>query len=113
MDYRTLADELTAALQLKMPPVAVAFCDYLPAGLAPFDGAVPAGCAFWEKAAAGAFATSAQDHALCAIGVHTHNLPHTPVTESELKDAVQAMTGLDYVRPEEIAALPVARRQSR
>ncbi|HEX2387255.1 MAG TPA: DUF169 domain-containing protein, partial [Candidatus Binatia bacterium] len=39
--------------------------------------------------------------------------PHTPATESELKDAVQAMTGLDYVRAEEVAALPVARHQAR
>jgi uncharacterized protein (DUF169 family) len=113
MDYKNVADELSAGLELKMPPIAVAFCDYLPASVAPFDGVVPAGCAFWEKAAAGAFATSAQDHALCAIGMHTHNLPHTQVTESELKDAVQAMTGLDYVRPEEVGALPVARRQAR
>jgi uncharacterized protein (DUF169 family) len=113
MDYKKIADDLTTALDLKLPPIAVAFCDQLPAGLAPFEGAVPAGCAFWQRAASGAFATSPQDHALCAIGIHTHNLRHTPATQSELQDAVEAMTGLDYVRAEEVAAIPVARRQAR
>ena len=113
MDYKKLAEDLSASLDLKLPPIAVAFRDEIPAGVAPFDGVVPAGCAFWERAAARAFATSAQDHALCAIGMHTHNLPQTAATESELRDAVQAMTGLDYVRPEEVAAIPVAPRRAR
>jgi uncharacterized protein (DUF169 family) len=113
MDYRKLADDLSAALELKMPPVAVAFCDEIPAGVAPFAGAVPAGCAFWEKAAAGAFATSAKDHELCAIGVQTHNLAGaSPSHPDELREALQVMAGLDYVRPVEIAAIPTARRSA-
>jgi uncharacterized protein (DUF169 family) len=112
MNYQELANELKSSLALSLPPIAVAFCDEVPAGVAPFDGAAPAGCAFWEKAAAGAFATTAQDHALCAIGMHTHNLPHTAATEGELKDALQAMAGLDYVRAEEVAAIPVAPRRA-
>jgi uncharacterized protein (DUF169 family) len=113
MNYQELANELKSSLALSLPVIAVAFCDEIPAGVAPFDGAAPAGCAFWEKAAAGAFATSAPDHALCAIGMHTHNLPHTAATERELKDALQAMAGLDYVRADEVAAIPVAPRRAR
>lgn len=112
MNYRNLAEVLNNSLGLSLPPIAVAFCDEIPPGVAPFDGVAPAGCAFWEKAAARAFATSAQDHALCAIGMHTHNLPHTAASESELQDGLKAMTGLDYVRPEEVAAIPVAPRRA-
>ncbi|HEY1268977.1 MAG TPA: DUF169 domain-containing protein [Candidatus Binatia bacterium] len=112
MNYQELANELNRALALSLPPIAVAFCDAVPAGVAPFDGAAPAGCAFWEKAAARAFSTSAKDHGLCAIGMHTHNLPHTAASESELQDALQAMAGLDYVRAEEVAAIPVAPRRA-
>ncbi|HEY1374241.1 MAG TPA: DUF169 domain-containing protein [Candidatus Binatia bacterium] len=113
MNYQEPANVLKSSLALSLPPIAVAFCDEIPVGVAPFDGAVPAGCAFWEKAAAGAFATTAQHHALCAIGMHTHNLPHTPATQSELQDALQAMAGLDYVRADEVAAIPVAPRRAR
>jgi uncharacterized protein (DUF169 family) len=113
LDLKKLATDLTNSLELALPPVAVAFSDEIPAGVAPYDGVVPAGCAFWEKAAARAFATSAQDHALCAIGTHTHNLLQTPATESALKDALQAMSGLDYVREEEVAAIPFVQRRTK
>lgn len=112
MNYRELTDDLKSALDLSLPPIAVAFCDEIPAGVAPFEGAVPAGCAFWEKAAARVFATSAKDHGLCTIGMHTHNLPHTAATESELQDALKTMAGLDYVRSEEVASIPVAPRRT-
>jgi uncharacterized protein (DUF169 family) len=112
MNYPKLAADLKSLLDLSLPAVAVAFCDEIPAGVALFDGVVPAGCAFWEKAVAGAFSTSAKDHGLCTISMHTHNLPHTAATESELQEALKTMAGLDYVRPEEVAAIPVAPRRT-
>ena len=35
---------------------------------------------FWEDGATTAFATSASDHSLCAIGVYTHNLQPSPLS---------------------------------
>ncbi len=113
-DTKDFAARLTAALALTTPPVAVSFSDVAPEGVAGFDGAVPAGCAFWQHAASRAFATSAADHAMCAIGVHTHNLTDAPASQpTELQDALEAMIGLDYVRPEEVAAIPVRTRSAR
>lgn len=112
--YPELADQLTASLKLSLPPIAVAFSDSAPAGVAAFDGTVPAGCSFWEQAATRTFATSAADHALCSIGIHTHHLTPAPPTHGgELQEALQAMSGLDYVRDEEVAAIPVMQRESR
>ena len=105
------ADRLTEALELSLPPVAAAFPDTVPEGVPEFDGTVPAGCVFWQEAAAGVFATTAGHHALCAIGVHTHNLSGAPASQpEELGAALEAMIGLDYVREEEVAGIPVLER---
>ena len=111
-NYQTIAKELTSALELSLPPIAISFCDAAPLGTRPFEGVVPAGCSFWQQAATRTFVTSAKDHALCAIGIHTHNLsPRSPSYPGELQEVLQAMSGLDYVRPDEVAAIPVVKRE--
>ena len=107
-----VAADLSSFLQLSLPPVAVSFPDVAPDNVPHFDGVVPAGCSFWQQAASRTFVTSAQDLALCSIGVHTHHMADpAPSHQSELADALQAMSGLDYVRAEEVAALPVITRE--
>jgi uncharacterized protein (DUF169 family) len=107
-DYQQLASDLMTSLALTQPPIAIAFADAPPLNVPPFDGVVPAGCSFWQQAAARMFYTSAQDHELCAIGVHTHHLAEPSAThQTELHDVLQVMSGLDYVRADEIAAIPV------
>ncbi len=70
-NYQKLAGDLMSSLELSLPPIAVSFCDEVPANVSSFDGVVAAGCVFWQKAATQTFATSTKDHELCAIGVHT------------------------------------------
>ena len=109
----TRAEQLTAALELSLPPIAVALLDAVPDGVPMFDGAVPAGCVFWQEATERTFATSAGHHALCSIGVHTLNLsPAPPSQPEELRTSLEAMLGLDYVREEEVAAIPVSEREA-
>ena len=113
-ERRQQAVQLTTSLELSLPPVAVSFLDALPDGVAEFDGSVPAGCVFWQEAARRTFATSAEHHALCSIGIHTMNLSQAPASQpEELGAALKAMMGLDYVREDEVAAIPVARRETR
>ena len=108
------SEQLDASLELSLPPIAVAFVDALPDGIARYDGSVPAGCVFWQEAARRTFATSAEHHALCSIGIHTMNLSEAPASQSdELQAALEAMMGLDYVREEEVAAIPVVRDEVR
>ena len=104
------AGMLTSSLGLSLPPIAAAFPEEAPAGIPAFEGIVPAGCYFWQEAATRTFVTSSEDHRMCAIGVHTHGMAHTPESESDLREALQAMAGLDYVREQEVAAIPVLRR---
>ncbi|HIE66278.1 MAG: DUF169 domain-containing protein [Nitrospira sp.] len=106
------ARQLEEALDLPLTPVALSFCEDLPENIPEFEGTVPAGCSFWQEAATGIFVTSTKDHELCAIGVHTHNLSQPSASyKGELREVLQAMSGLDYVREEEVAQIPVLDRK--
>lgn len=107
-----LAGDLIGCLGLKLPPIAVSFSTVAPANIPPYDGVVPAGCVFWQEAATRTFVTTAKDHALCSIGVHTHHLAQPARTYlSELGEALKAMCDLDYVRPEEVATIPLIKQE--
>jgi uncharacterized protein (DUF169 family) len=106
-----LAAILAASLDLQQAPVAISFTDAIPAGVKSHVGRVPAGCRFWEDGAATAFATTASDHNLCAIGVYTHNLQPSPAQQTDLMDALKVFGELDYVRPEDLASIPVLASQ--
>ena len=87
--YSQLAAILAASLDLQQPPVAISFTDTVPAGVKAHSGRVPAGCRFWQDGASAAFATTAADHSLCAIGVYTHNLQTSPAQQTDLMDALK------------------------
>jgi uncharacterized protein (DUF169 family) len=106
-----IAAVLIRTLSLGEPPIAVCFADSLPSGIAMWQNHAPAGCRFWQEAATRVFATAAADHGLCSIGLYTHNLGFTPAAESDLNDALKVFAELSYVRPEDVAAIPVLKSQ--
>lgn len=106
--YQDLSRRLIDAIALEAPPVAVSFHQELPASAPKADAPVPAGCKFWEIGNSGPVVTDAGDHRFCSVGIYTHNMDGAPATQSrELEETLAAMQGLGYVRPEEVAALPV------
>jgi uncharacterized protein (DUF169 family) len=111
INYSQLAATLAASLDLQQAPVAISFADSLPASVKSHAGRVPAGCRFWEDGAVTAFATSASDHSLCAIGVYTHNLQTSPAQQTDLMDALKVFGDLEYVRQEDLAFIPVLASQ--
>lgn len=106
-NYAEIAEGLAANLKLSQPPVAVCFADQLPASIPMHTGRAPAGCRFWEDAAAGAFATSSADHSLCAIGVYTHNLEPSAAQQADLMDALRVFGDLGYLTPRDMPLIPV------
>ncbi len=108
-DYSALAGSLIGCLDLQQAPVAICLTESVPTGVGRHEGRVAAGCRFWQDGATQAFATSAGDHSMCAIGVHTHNLPSTDAGRVDLEDALLVFGELDYVRPEDVAQIPVLR----
>jgi len=106
-----IAQTLIAALNLTQPPVAICLTESVPDGVETWSGHSPAGCRFWQEAASKVFATSASDHNLCAIGMHTHNLEMTPASMADLGDALKVFAQLTYVRDEDVAMIPVLARK--
>ena len=102
-----MANILSESLVLAQAPVAVCLVDSPPDGLPQHEGTVPAGCVFWQSGTQRAFVTNAPDHRLCAIGMHTHNLQPGPRQASELAVTMNVLAELGYLRPQDIAAVPV------
>jgi len=107
MDARTAGRRMTELLNLTSRPVAVTFTASAPAGVPRVAKAGPAGCAYWKQAAEGAvFYTEAADHYNCPVGSYTHGVTLPPERARELEDVVGTMVGLQYIRMEEVGALP-------
>jgi uncharacterized protein (DUF169 family) len=104
---------LGESLNLSLPAIAIAFSNTPVEGIPTFEGHVAAGCSFWQLAATKTFCTSAVDHSHCSIGVHTHNLAGVPASQpGELQASLEVMMGLDYVREEEVARIPVLEQET-
>jgi hypothetical protein len=85
---------ITQRLQTARRPVAVAFRDTAPAGVAAFTGREPSGCSYWRLAAAGrAFYTVPADHHNCPIGGYTHNIP-LPAERAEELERTLGLTSI-------------------
>jgi uncharacterized protein (DUF169 family) len=106
-DWRGIEQRLTDAIGPRRRPVAVAFRTSPPTGVPRFAGRQPSGCSFWRLAAEGhGFYTVPADHANCAIGSYTHNMPVEPARARELEDTLGFMTGLGYLQMEEVPGIP-------
>lgn len=111
MEFQTSCARLAALLQLESRPVAVAFSDAPPAGLARMESPAVSGCTYWKLAAEGrSFYTEAEDHFGCPVGAHTHNVAMPPEKQEELQGMVGTMVQLQYIRMEEIPQIPRRRR---
>jgi uncharacterized protein (DUF169 family) len=107
MNSVLISESLRSSLQLTQNPIGIAFTAELPPNVPRWDSTVPAGCRFWQEAATRVFATESRDHALCAIGVYTHHLETAAASETDLADALAVFADLEYVRPEDVADIPV------
>jgi uncharacterized protein (DUF169 family) len=107
IDYQGIEQRVSQALGLTRRPVAVTFRDSAPEGVTRFSGSEPSGCSFWRLAREGqTFFTVPSDHYNCAIGSHTHNIPLPPERSKELDQTLSLMTGIGYIRMEEVAGIP-------
>ena len=100
-------EQLTRLLGLRTEPVAVAFRERAPAGVTRVERAGPAGCSYWKQAGEGrTFYTEAADHYNCPIGAHTHGVALPADRARELEAVVGTMVGLQYLRMDEVPAIP-------
>jgi len=103
----TAATQLAELLGLERQPVAIAFRESAPEGVAKIDTAAPSGCTYWKYAAEGrTFYTEASDHYGCPIGAHTHGIDLPAETAQELEGLVGTMVELEYIDMQEVSTMP-------
>jgi uncharacterized protein (DUF169 family) len=105
-DYAALARLLTSTLG-PVSAISVSFLDAPPQGIGKFDGTVPSGCSFWKLANEGrSFYTVPSDHYNCPIGSYTHAIDLPDGRAAELTGTIELMTGIGYIRAEEVPGIP-------
>jgi uncharacterized protein (DUF169 family) len=106
-DYERIERDLMVQVSLRHRPVAVTTLKAAPPGVEKFEGVQPSGCSFWRLASQGrTFYTVGADHYNCPIGSHTHNIPLPPERAHELTETLGFMTGIGYLRMEEVPSIP-------
>jgi uncharacterized protein (DUF169 family) len=107
IDFAAIETQLTTALGLTRRPVAIAFRESAPAGVAPLSGTQPSSCSFWRLAASGqVFYTVPPDHYNCPVGSYTHNIALPKEREPELMNTLNVMINAGYLKMEEVPAIP-------
>jgi uncharacterized protein (DUF169 family) len=104
--YSDAAQTFIDLLGMSEPPIAVAFADEPPPGVAPLTAQAPSACALWRRAETQTFYASAADHAGCAVGSHVMGFALSPETAQELTIAAGLMIESGYMGADEIAQLP-------
>lgn len=105
--YQDLTRRFSELLQLKQPPVGMAFVDAIPEGVAPNQRRVPSACTFWRLAEQGVFYASAEDHQECPIGMMTMGFQMPESDQQRAQGLVETMASVQYFSPAEVSALPV------
>jgi len=100
------AAKLVELLSLTIPPVAVAFLDTAPDGVADADQVVPSSCSFWRAGEKSVFYATAEQHFNCPVGAMVMGFELPEQTQGELGAAVGTMSQVGYFDPAEAASLP-------
>jgi uncharacterized protein (DUF169 family) len=101
------ANHLIDLLGLNRMPVAVAFRESAPPGIARIDRAAASGCTYWKLAAEGqCFFTEPADHYGCPIGAFTHGIELPDDKRKELEGLIGTMVELSYINMREVPGIP-------
>ena len=102
---------LTETLALDMPPVALAFLDSAPAGVAAPGAVSPSACGFWRQAETGVFFAPADAHFNCPVGAMVMGFDLPEAVSDELMGLVGTMTRCGYIGAEEPGHIPTSRKK--
>jgi uncharacterized protein (DUF169 family) len=103
---RVLADEL----HLDRVPVALAFVDGPPAGVAVTTGTEPSACTFWRQAERALFYAAEDRHLECGVGTMTMGFPIPAERQDAAMGLVGMMIEMGYLDSAETAHLPAVKK---
>jgi uncharacterized protein (DUF169 family) len=101
--------KLVELLSLTLPPVAVAFRDQAPDGVATAARSLPSGCSFWRAGEKSVFYATAHQHFNCPVGAMVMGFELPSQVQNEVGIAVETMSEVGYFDPAEAASLPSVR----
>jgi uncharacterized protein (DUF169 family) len=84
-----IAERLTDALALDIPPIALTFTNSPPEGVAGPDRVVPGACAFWRMAEKGVFYAPPATHHTCGVGAATMGFSMTKGIQQEIQGLIR------------------------
>ena len=108
--YQDLVQRFTTQLQLKQPPIGLAFVEDAPEGIQHSKTGVPSACTFWRLAEQGVFYATSQDHKQCPIGMMTMGFTMPETDQQRAQALVETMASVQYFSPAEVSALPVVKK---
>jgi uncharacterized protein (DUF169 family) len=106
MSNQTLAQRLTTALTLDLPPIGLHFTDTPPDGVPRPGHPVTSACAFWRLAEKGVFYAPAAAHDNCPIGAMVMGFPLTAPVQQQLGELMTSMCDCTYLSAEEGEKIP-------
>lgn len=112
MSFRDKAEQISSALALDTPPVALAFVTGPPDGVPATERVVPSSCSFWRQAEQGVFYASAEQHFNCPVGAMVMGFELPAALQEQLGGLVGKMCECGYLSPEEAASIPSVGRGS-
>lgn len=105
--YQDLTRRFSEQLQLKQPPVGLAFVEDVPAHIQHIERRVPSACTFWRLGEQGVFYAAAEDHQECPIGMMTMGFTMPAESQERAQALVETMAEVQYFSPAEVSALPI------
>ena len=112
MDTRNIAATLTATLELRTKPVALALAEAPPAGVRNFEGTAPSACSFWRHAESSVFYATAAQHFHCPVGAMVMGFEMPDEVQAELTGMVGVMVEGGYLGADEPPHIPTMPRKS-
>jgi uncharacterized protein (DUF169 family) len=106
MTFASIAERLTAALSLDIPPVGLTFTSQPPDGVSVSDKIVPSACSFWRLAEQSVFYAPAEDHFNCPVGSMVMGFELPAEVQQQLGGLVGSMAECEYLDPAEAAKIP-------
>src|SRR5947209_17538694 len=110
MLYQKLVEQFSEQLQLKQPPIGLAFVEDVPVDVSHSTTGVPSACTFWRLAEQGIFYATAEDHKQCPIGMMTMGFIMPETDQQRAEALVGVMASVQYFSPAEVSALPTVKK---
>jgi len=111
MDNTKINQEITSALGLDIPPIAMAFVDDPPQGVESIEGEFPSFCTFWRIAEEKSFYAPADKHFNCPIGSMVLGFDMPKEVQEQLGGMVKKMCECSYLSEDEPAHIPTLKEK--